>query len=95
MAVTFAVRQGLAHSVMQSWDRAASVPSAPPRPVAADLPRPASAAPFGLPLPIGAPAGPLMFAGAYRSLPALPADAWILGYMVDTIGYCIHVVGYL
>ena len=24
-----------------------------------------------------------------------PADAWILGYMVDTIGYCIHVVGYL
>ena len=65
MAVTFAVRQGLAHSVMQSWDRAASVPSAPPRPVAADLPRPASAAPFGLPLPIGAPgpAGPLRFAG--------------------------------
>jgi len=65
MAVTFAVRQGLAHSVMQSWDRAASVPSAPPRPVAADLPRPASAAPFGLPLPIGAPGpvGPVRFAG--------------------------------
>ena len=41
MAVTFAVRQGLAHSVMQSWDRAASVPSAPPRPVAADRTPPA------------------------------------------------------
>ena len=73
MAVTFAVRQGLAHSVMQSWDRAASVPSAPPRPVAAAPP----ALPLQPPLVYLSRLVPLALQDhlgllAYRSLAALP-----------------------
>jgi hypothetical protein len=54
MAVTFAVRRGIAHSVARSWDRAAVLPAAPPP----QPPPPAPAAPIALPLPVGAPVGP-------------------------------------
>ena len=54
MAVTFAVRRGIAHSVARAWDRVAALPPAlpPPQPLVQSL-----APPPILPLPLGAPVG--------------------------------------